>query len=191
MGSAKTLNLLAVAHNYESQQKKIFLIKPKLDTRFGEGTVKSRAGLEREADLLVDDHTNIAAAIPQNCDCILADEAQFLTAHHIEQLRDIATYQKVPVICYGLRTNFKSVLFEGSKRLMELADTLEEVKTTCAWCNRKAIMNLQINSTNDVLSDGVELGAEDKYRPSCFTCYSTRSQHYRRQLSAHNQASTP
>ncbi|MAZ45064.1 MAG: thymidine kinase [Legionellales bacterium] len=177
MGSAKTLNLLAVAHNYESQSKPVFLIKPQIDNRFGESIVKSRAGLHREADLIVNDETDLLVALPNNTACVLVDEAQFLSAPLVEQLRKVATYKDVPVICYGLRTNFKSKLFEGSQRLLELADSVEEIKTTCAFCHKKAIMNLQIASTAPV-SDGVEIGAEDKYRPACFRCYLQRSKHF-------------
>jgi len=172
MGSAKTLNLLAVAHNYRQQGKKVLLMKPKLDTRFGLKEIKSRAGLEMEADLLVEKETDLTKVSVNGSSCIVVDESQFLSKKHIEQLRELSFTKNIPVICYGLRTDFKSYLFEGSKRLMELADSIEEVKATCQYCNRKSTMNLKFVNGKAVF-DGpsVELGAEEKYFPSCYGCY--------------------
>lgn len=172
VGSAKTLNLLAVAHNYRRQGKKVILIKPELDTRFGKETIKSRAGLEKPADILVRPDTKLEINDFINISCILVDEAQFLSEYLINQLRDIATTLEVPVICYGLRTDFKSRLFEGSKRLMELADSIEEVKCTCNFCNKKSVMNLKhVDGLATVEGPSVQLGAEELYFPVCFTCY--------------------
>jgi thymidine kinase len=120
VGSAKTLSLLAVAHTYEAQGKTVIVIKPEMDRRFGTTTVASRAGLSREADLLVTAKTDLPDVF-DGCDCVLVDEAQFLSAHVIDQLRDLATRRGIPVICYGLRTDFRSELFDGSRRLFELA----------------------------------------------------------------------
>lgn len=177
MGSSKTLNMLAVSHNYKTQNKCAVLMKPKLDDRFGNDVVKSRAGLSMTADLMIDDTTNIVDYIEgKNIDCILVDESQFLSPSHVEQLRLITIKFNIPVICYGLRTDFKSKLFEGSKRLLELADSIEEVKTTCHYCNKKAIMNIKHNGEN-ILTDGptIELGAEDLYYSSCFKCYNEKT----------------
>lgn len=172
VGSAKTLNLLAVAHAYQQQQKKAFLIKPRIDTRFGADAIGSRAGLIRNADLLVDEDSLIPRASLVGCHCILVDEVQFLSETLIEQLRSIANDLNIPVICYGLRTDFRGRLFHGSKRLMELADAIEEVKTTCSFCNRKAIFNLKLMDGQATL-DGpvIELGKEEKYIPTCPNCY--------------------
>lgn len=172
VGSAKTLNLLAVAHNYRQQGKKVVLIKPQLDTRFGAKSIKSRAGLEQDADLLVNETSILALDIFTDASCVLVDEAQFLSVKVIDQLRDIAFQMRVPVICYGLRTDFRGQLFAGAKRLLELADAVEEVKTTCAFCNKKAIFNLKHLSGKATL-DGpqVDLGAEEKYFPACYSCY--------------------
>lgn len=172
VGSAKTLNLLAVAHNYGTQNKRAILIKPELDTRFGREFIKSRAGLEMTADLLVSPTSVIDHGSLQGVHCILVDEAQFLSAELIEQLRTIATNLEIPVICYGLRTDFRRRLFEGSKRLLELADSVEEVKTTCNQCNKKAIYNLRLqNGVPTLDGDSIELGLEDKYVPVCAPCY--------------------
>jgi len=173
VGSAKTLNLLAVAHNYRQQGKEILLIKPALDDRFGQGSIKSRAGLEKSADILANNETDLSNYNYEGIDCILVDEAQFITAKLIEQLREIAEEKNVPVICYGLRTDFRRNLFEGSKRLLELSDTIEEIKTTCAFCNRKAIFNLKhVNGEPTISGPSIDLGAEEKYFPACSVCYS-------------------
>lgn len=172
MGSAKTLNLLAVAHNYRQQGKKVVLIKPRLDDRFGASSIKSRAGLEQEADMLVDANTRLDFELFSGLSCVLVDEAQFISPTIIEQLRQLTIERDIPVICYGLRTDFRSRLFEGAHRLMELADSIEEVKTTCAFCNRKAVMNLKhMNGKPTLAGPSIDLGADEKYFPACYRCY--------------------
>ena len=172
VGSAKTLNLLAVAHNYQQQGKKVLLIKPALDVRFGKSLIKSRAGLAKEANLLVEKDQRILVAADQKLDCILVDEAQFLSPEQIEDLQKIAFLGGIPVICYGLRSDFRSHSFPGSQRLMELADSIEEVKTTCNFCDRKAIFNLKfLNGRATKQGPQVDLGAEEKYLPACSNCY--------------------
>jgi thymidine kinase len=175
VSSAKTLNLLAVAHNYRSQGKEVLLMKPAMDTRFGKDSVRSRAGLKQDADVLIDETTDllaISAESRKNVSCVLVDEAQFLSPIHIDQLRTISLEWRVPVIAYGLRTDFRTNLFPGSRRLMEVADTIEEVKTTCYFCNKKAVMNLKhVDGKADTRGPAVQLGAEEKYFPACFGCY--------------------
>src|SRR5688572_19352325 len=144
MDSAKSMNLLAVAHNYRKQGKRVLLLKPRLDDRFGSTKIASRSGLEAEADLLVDPEQELPAADFHGIDCVLVDEAQFLTPSIVEQLRRLTIDPGVPVICYGLRTDFRSRLFPGSQRLLELADAIEEVKVTCQYCQRKATFNLRL-----------------------------------------------
>lgn len=167
VSSAKTLNLLAVAHNYGVQGKRVIVIKPKLDTRYGEDIVESRAGLSAKADVLVE------GALPLlNTDgvaCILVDEAQFLATVVVDQLHAYAHQANVPVICYGLRTDFRQKLFDASKRLFELADSIEEVKTTCFYCNRKAVFNKRIVPGDQQ----VMLGGDDTYHPTCAQHYLT------------------
>jgi thymidine kinase len=173
MTSAKTLNLLAVAHNYRTQGKRVVVLKPRLDDRFGTKKVVSRAGLECDADMLLEPTTSLDPEKFEGIDCVLVDEAQFLSAHVIEQLRSLA--RKIPVICYGLRTDFRTHLFEGSKRLMELADSIEEIKVTCQFCNRKAIFNMRFENGKPTLDGAqVALGAEEKYLPVCFSCWDAR-----------------
>jgi len=171
VSSAKTLNLLACAHSYEVQGKRVIVMKPAMDTRFGAEKVMSRAGLDRKADILLAADTVFAEGTFQGADCVLVDEAQFLSPAVIEQLRTAAT-TGVPVICYGLRTDFRSRLFPGSKRLMELADVVEEVKQTCSFCNRRAILNLKsVDGVPTLAGPSVCLGCEEMYVPSCYKCF--------------------
>ena len=153
-----------------------------MDDRFGAAAIRSRAGIEAEADLLVDDATILDPALFRGIDCVLVDEAQFLAPALVDQLRAL-TQGGPPVICYGLRTDFRTNLFPGSRRLLELADSIEEVKVTCQFCNRKAIFNLRMQAGDAPTAeraaelDGpqVELGGNDRYAPACFSCYSART----------------
>lgn len=170
------MNLLAVAHNYRHQNKKVLLLKPILDSRFGVDVIKSRSGLTMDADILVDEKTFLTESDLSGVSCLLVDEAQFLSTAFIDQLRDIAIRKDIPVICYGLRTDFKTHLFKGSQRLLELADSIEEVKTTCAFCNRKAVFNLKFVAGKPTRSgDQIDLGGDEKYLPSCAPCYQTQT----------------
>ena len=179
VGSAKTLNLLSVAHNYRQQGKDVMLIKPKIDDRFGADQIKSRSGLGVKADIIVDDNTLFSWSDFEGLHCILVDEAQFLSAGVVNQLRDISRGMNIPVICYGLRTDFKTYLFEGSRRLMELSDSIEEVKVTCAFCNRKGIFNLKFVDGKPVKEgESIELGADEKYQPACNQCYHKKLKDY-------------
>jgi len=172
MDSAKSMNLLAVAHNYRKQGKKVLLVKPRLDTRFGATKISSRSGLEADADLMVDEETVLDPREFNGLDCVLVDEAQFLPPHIIEDLRRITVDPGVPVICYGLRTDFKTKLFPGAQRLMELADRIEEVKVTCQYCQKKAICNLRfVNGTPTVDGPQIQLGADEHYAPVCWGHY--------------------
>ncbi len=172
MDSAKTLNLLAVAHNYRKQGKRCALMKPKLDDRFGASSIRSRSGLEAKADYVLESDAVLPIDELSELDCIVVDEAQFLSESVIDQLRDLTIDHGVPVICFGLRTDFQAKLFPGSRRLFELADTIEEVKVTCFFCGRKAVFNLRTVDGVGVF-DGpqVELGADEDYRPVCWRHY--------------------
>jgi thymidine kinase len=172
MDSAKSMNLLAVAHNYRKQGKKVLLVKPRLDTRFGATKISSRSGLEADADLMVEEDTVLDPRDFAGLDCVLVDEAQFLPPSVIEDLRRITVDPGVPVICYGLRTDFQTKLFPGARRLMELADGIEEVKVTCQYCQKKAICNLRFVNGSPVI-DGpqVQLGADESYAPVCWAHY--------------------
>ena len=172
MDSAKSMNLLAVAHNYRKQGKRVLLVKPRLDTRFGAAKISSRCGLEAEADLMIDEDSSLDPREFAGLDCILVDEAQFLAPNIIEDLRRITVEPGVPVICYGLRTDFKTKLFPGAQRLMELADRIEEVKVTCQYCAKKAICNLRfVNGSPTVHGPQIQLGADEQYAPVCWGHY--------------------
>lgn len=178
MDSAKSMNLLAVAHNYRKQGKRVLLVKPRLDSRFGTNKISSRSGLEAAADLVIEDDTALDPRDFANLDCVLVDEAQFLPPTVIDDLRRITVDPGVPVICYGLRTDFRTQLFPGAQRLMELADRIEEVKVTCQYCAKKAICNLRfVNGTPTVRGPQIQLGAEEHYAPVCWSHYdeATRS----------------
>lgn len=172
MGSAKTLNLLAVAHTYQQQGRKVLLVKPALDKRFSEEEIQSRAGLVKKADVLLKQEDRLVPKQLEGVDCVLVDEVQFLTPKHIEQFREISTDKNIPVICYGLRTDFKTKLFAGSQRLLELADAIEEVKTTCSFCRKKAIFNMKfIDGQASLRGPQVDLGTEEKYLAVCPSCF--------------------
>jgi len=172
MDSAKSMNLLAVAHNYRKQGKRVLLVKPRLDNRFGSTKISSRSGLEATADLLIDHDTVLDPRDFVGLDCILIDEAQFLPPQVIDDLRRITVDPGIPVICYGLRTDFRTRLFPGAQRLMELADRIEEVKVTCQYCAKKAICNLRfVNGTPTVRGPQVQLGADEQYAPVCWSHY--------------------
>ena len=171
MNSSKTANLLMVAHNYEMQGGKVILLKPCIDTRFGEDIVKSRAGFSKECDFVLHEHFDVFSIDLENVRCVLVDECQFVLPKHIEQLRFIT--EKVPVMCYGLKSDYKTKLFPGSKRLLELADSIEEVKTICTKCNKKAIINAKFTGSK-IIKEGSskpDLGMEDKYQAMCWACW--------------------
>ena len=173
MGSSKTANLLMVAHNYESQGKKVLLLKPNIDDRFGKDVIKSRCGLEKNANIILDNDYNLLNnGIDYACyECLLVDEAQFLTTTQVEQLRIITN--TTAVICYGIRTSYTSELFPGSKRLLELADTIEEIKTTCNFCNKKATINGKFQDGHLIKNGSsiIDIGGDEKYISLCWFCW--------------------
>jgi thymidine kinase len=182
VGSAKTLNLLAVAHNYRQQGKEVLLIKPELDTRFGRDVIRTRAGIEMPADVLAPAVGPIPLPALDGIACLLVDEAQFLAPDAIDQFHQIAhsavgwgSPHGIPVICYGLRADFRRELFPAARRLFELADSIEEVKTTCHYCLQKATFNLKLGDGAVTFSGpSVELGCEEKYLPVCGRCYALK-----------------
>jgi thymidine kinase len=174
MDSAKTMNLLAVAHNYRKQGKRVVLLKPALDDRFGTREIVSRSGLESQADHLLDGDSVLDARWFAEIDCVLVDEAQFLSPRVVEQLRMLTLTHDLPVICYGLRTDFRTRSFPGACRLLELADSVEEVKVTCQYCHRKAVFNLRMAGGAAVVEgEQVALGDEE-YAPVCWAHYVER-----------------
>jgi thymidine kinase len=175
MDSAKTMNLLAVAHNYRQQGKQVVLLKPRIDDRFGSDVIASRSGLRKQVDRLLEPDALLAPSDFEGLDCVLVDEAQFLSPHVIDQLRALTRVPNVPVICYGLRTDFRTRLFPGAQRLLELADSIEEVKVTCQFCNRKATFNMRLLDGQATFEgEQVQLGGNESYAPCCYGCFETR-----------------
>ncbi|WAW15718.1 thymidine kinase [Peptostreptococcus equinus] len=166
MGSSKTANALMVHYNYHERGKKALLVKTDLDTRDGISCIKSRIGLEHECELL-SSFINYDKDRIKDFDCIIVDEIQFASKEEIDFLSDIVDNLSIPVLCYGLRADFRNILFEGSERLITLADEIHEVKTVC-WCGAKATCNARYNE-NGIVRQGeqIELGANDKYIALC------------------------
>ena len=174
MGSSKTAQALITKYNYEENDMKVWLLKPSADTRDGAATLRSRIGLEAQVDILPptgDAYVRFQENHAGNCDAVIVDECQFLTPDQIDQLRAVVNDYNVPVMCFGLRTDFQTRLFPGSRRLMELADCIEEIKTMCD-CGAKATVNARIND-GYIVTEGAQvvLGGNDSYIAMCHRCY--------------------
>lgn len=173
MGSSKTAQALITRFNYMELGMSVWLIKPSTDTRDGADIIKSRVGLEARAQVITPEQ-DIVREYRQagRYDVIIADEAQFFTPEQIDQLRFLVDEEDLPVLCFGLRTDFLTHLFPGSRRLMELADSLTEIKTVCA-CGRKATVNARLDSRGHILTQGdqVFLGGNDSYIAMCHKCW--------------------
>lgn len=173
MGSSKSAQALITQFNYEELGMRVWLIKPSIDDRDGASIVKSRVGLFREADVIFPQDDILARyEAAGKCDVIIADEAQFLTPKQIDQLREIVDEADIPVLCFGLRTDFLTHLFPGSQRLMELADSITEIKNVCA-CGAKATVNARFDTNGKILTEGsqVFLGGNDSYIAMCHRCW--------------------
>lgn len=173
MGSSKTANALITKFNYEERGMKVWLIKPAIDTRDGADVVKSRIGLAANAETVTPDK-NLFQEYEKHADChvIIADECQFFTAAQIDELRRIVDLKDIPVLCYGLRTDFLTRLFEGSRRLFEVADSVTEIKTICS-CGKKAIVNARLDGEGRVVTEGgqILIGGNDSYVAMCHACW--------------------
>ena len=174
MGSSKTAQALITKYNYEENDMKVWLLKPSADTRDGVNILRSRIGLEAQVEIAppsADIFARYKAEHDGNCDAVIVDECQFLTPEQIDQLRAIVDVCGVPVMCFGLRTDFQTKLFPGSRRLMELADCIEEIKTMCD-CGAKATVNARI-SDGYIVTEGAQvvLGGNDSYIAMCHRCY--------------------
>lgn len=194
MGSSKTANALMTRFNYLEKNHSVWLIKPQTDTRDDYiddngnlvTVVKSRIGLEAPANVIKDDdniiilYKNATADIVVNnktvktnkVDVIICDECQFFSEEQIDQLKYIAEDNDIPVICFGLRSDFRTKLFPGSKRLFEIADSITEVKSICE-CGKKAIVNARFDSDGKLVTDGaqVDIGGNEKYKSMCWSCW--------------------
>lgn len=163
MGSSKTANAVMVQYNYRERGRQVLMLKPKLENRDGATIVRSRCGLEAECRFVED--------LPQidleNIECVIVDEAHFMTADQVRSLVDVVDERNIPVICYGLRTDFRGDLFEGSRELLRWADTIEEIKTVC-WCGKKATFNARVHDGR-IVRDGeqIQLGGNSSYISLC------------------------
>lgn len=177
MGSSKTANALITKFNYEERGMRVLLIKPALETRDGEDVIVSRIGLSAKCRPVLDSE-NIFYLYKNEIppvDVIIADESQFFTPEQIDQLRRIVDQCDIPVLCFGLRTDFLTKLFPGSMRLLEIADSIAEIKTICS-CGSKATVNARISEDGRVVTAGdqVCLGGNDLYVAMCHRCWKKR-----------------
>ena len=172
MGSSKSAQVLMTKFNYEERGMSVWLIKPSVDTRDGANIIKSRMGLSSVCDIIAPNDSIVSKLESIKCDVIIADESQFFSAKQIDELRYIVNKYNIPVLCYGLRTDFQSYLFDGSKRLFEVADSIAEIKTICK-CGKKAIINARIDKDGHTVSVGekILLGGNDTYVPMCHKCW--------------------
>ena len=173
MGSSKSAQALITKFNYEEQGMSVWLIKPSVDTRDGADVIRSRIGLANKAQVITPEQDIIAAyRAAGRYDVIIADEAQFFTPEQIDQLRALVDEDDLPVLCFGLRTDFLTHFSPGARRLMELADSITEIKTICT-CGRKATVNARIDETGRVITEGAQvmLGGNDSYVAMCHSCW--------------------
>ena len=173
MGSSKSAQALITQFNYEELGMSVWLIKPSTDTRDGADVIRSRIGLARHAQVITPEQDIVEAyRAAGKHDVIIADEAQFFTPEQIDQLRAIVDEEDLPVLCFGLRTDFQTHFFPGARRLMELADSLTEIKTVCA-CGRKATVNARIDGAGRIVTEGAQvmLGGNDSYVAMCHQCW--------------------
>ena len=184
MGSSKSAQALITQFNYEELGMTVWLIKPSTDTRDGADIIRSRIGLQRSAQIItpeqniLEEYRKIGAR-----SVVIADEAQFFTPEQIDQLRELVDSEDVPVLCFGLRTDFLTHFFPGARRLMELADSITEIKTVCA-CGRKATVNARIDANGRIITHGAQvfLGGNDSYIAMCHKCWIDRIREQAEQL---------
>ena len=184
MGSSKSAQALITQFNYEELGMTVWLIKPSTDTRDGADIIRSRIGLQRSAQIIrpeqniLEEYRKIGAR-----SVVIADEAQFFTPEQIDQLRELVDSEDVPVLCFGLRTDFLTHFFPGARRLMELADSITEIKTVCA-CGRKATVNARSDANGRIITHGAQvfLGGNDSYVAMCHKCWIDRIREQEDQL---------
>ena len=176
MGSSKSAQALITKFNYEEQGMRCWLIKPSTDTRDGADIVASRIGLKAHAEVIrPGDSIGSKYQAAGWFDVIIADEAQFFTPAQIDELREIVDTTDIPVMCFGLRTDFRTLFFPGARRLMEVADSITEIKTICT-CGRKAVVNARLDGEGNIVTEGeqVVLGGNDRYTAMCHKCWMER-----------------
>ncbi|KFI63758.1 thymidine kinase [Bifidobacterium cuniculi] len=170
MNSGKSIEILKVAHNYEEQGKPVLLMTSSADTRAGQGVIESRIGVSRAAVPVTPlmDVADYVGGLDYRPHCILVDEAQFMTRHNVLSLVTVVDDLCIPVMCFGLKNDFRNDLFTGSEALLEYADKIEEIKTICQWCGHKATMNLRVGDGRPVRSgEQVQIGGNESYISVC------------------------
>lgn len=171
MNAGKSIELIKVAYNYEERGKRVLVLVPSVDDRYGRGIVSSRIGASREA-VIINEDTNILKLFMEEdakgkIDCVLVDECQFLSKHHVQELVEIVDSCETPVLAYGLKNDFRNELFEGSYYMLVYADKIEEIKTIC-WCGRKATMVARIVDGKFVKTgEQIVIGGNDMYVSLC------------------------
>ncbi|HTG69141.1 MAG TPA: thymidine kinase [Candidatus Udaeobacter sp.] len=179
MNSGKSFEIIKVAHNYEEQGKQVLIYSPSVSARGSVDRVGSRVGFEREA-IPVHENTNlyesvkacVASVMPSKIYCVLIDEAQFLKKHHILELTEVVDELNIPVMAFGLKNDFQNQLFEGSYNLLVQADKIEEIKTICWFCDRKATMVIRYNDGQPMSAgEQIQIGGNEDYKPVCRRCY--------------------
>ena len=177
MGSSKTAQALITKFNYEERGMRVWLIKPSIDDRDGADIIRSRIGLEAKCRVITPEENiiDVFRHLDAHMDVIIGDECQFFTPEQIDNLREIVNDYDIPVLCFGLRTDFLTHLFPGSRRLLEVADSIDEIKTICA-CGRKAIVNARIDGSGRIVTEGsqIVLGGNDCYVAMCHACWLDR-----------------
>ncbi len=174
MGSSKTAQALITKFNYEERGMKVWLVKPKIDNRDGEHLIKSRIGLSAPAyELSYEENIyDTFCNLNEKFDVIIVDEAQFLSEDQVDKLALLVIEYQIPVLCFGLRTDFRTKTFPGSKRLLEIADSITEIKTICS-CGKKATVNVRMDDKGRIITEGEQIliGGNDTYTPMCYQCY--------------------
>lgn len=173
MGSAKSANILMQYFELKNQGKNVLLLKPAVDTRDGSEIIKSRIGLEEKALVFSDKDTLQGLFNIKHLDAVLVDEAQFCTEYQIDTLKMLSIIKNVKVYCYGLKTDFTTHLFNGSKRLLEIADEVRQLEMSCTKCGEPAEVNARLDISGNVIKEGeqIELGSNDKYKALCYKCW--------------------
>jgi thymidine kinase len=170
MNSSKSANLLMIKHNYEEQGFRVLLLKPQIDDRDGQDIIKSRVGIQSKCITLGSDSSVYSCYDPDKIDVVMVDEAQFLSEEQVNELYQISF--RIPVMCFGLLIDFTQHLFPGSKRLVELSESIQEIKTVCK-CGKKATINARFDQNGRVMTKGeqIDIGGNEKYRALCKECY--------------------
>ena len=181
MGSSKTAQALITKYNYEENDMRVWLIKPATDNRDGASVIRSRIGLEAEAEAMRPEADLFDLFRQRNADVVIVDECQFFPPEQIDQLRRIVDDLNIPVLCFGLRSDFQTKLFPGSRRLFELADSIQEIKTICD-CGSKATVNARVDGEGYVITEGAQvvLGGNDCYVAMCHRCWMRAIQEHKK-----------